>query len=54
MPLPAQDGDSLCTLKGVRLGLTEPNLLSVGYAFLSQFTTIWDPQAHRKYLCTPQ
>lgn len=37
------------------LGYTqEPNLLTVGYAFLSQFTTIWDSEAHKMYLCAPQ
>ena len=79
VPLGAQDGDSLCTLRqvdfghGVKvdlhamyvqtlrnkpvdkaLGITEPNLLSVGYAFLSQFTTIWDVQNNKMYLCSPR
>lgn len=36
------------------LAYTEPNLLTVGYAFLSQFTTIWDAEAHKMYLCSPQ
>jgi hypothetical protein len=37
------------------LGYTqEPNLLTVGYAFLSQFTTIWDSEAHKMYVCAPQ
>jgi hypothetical protein len=29
----------------------EPNLLTVGYAFLSQFTTVWDSEANKMYLC---
>lgn len=37
------------------LGYTqEPNLLTVGYAFLSQFTTIWDAEANKMYLCAPK
>lgn len=36
------------------LAFTEPNLLTVGYAFLSQFTTIWDAEANKMYLCAPQ
>jgi hypothetical protein len=37
------------------LGYTqEPNLLTVGYAFLSQFTTIWDSEANKMYLCAPK
>lgn len=37
------------------LGYTEePNLLTVGYAFLSQFTTVWDADANKMYLCSPQ
>ncbi len=36
------------------LGFTDANLLTVGYAFLSQFTTIWDSEAHKMYLCAPQ
>ncbi|WP_208132147.1 MULTISPECIES: hypothetical protein [unclassified Hymenobacter] len=37
------------------LGYTEePNLLTVGYAFLSQFTTIWDSEANKMYLCAPR
>ena len=37
------------------LGYTEEaNLLTVGYAFLSQFTTIWDSEANKLYLCAPR
>ena len=36
------------------LAYTEPNLLTVGYAFLSQFTTIWDSEANKMYLCSPK
>lgn len=37
------------------LGLTdEPHELHLGYAFLSQFTTIWDAQAGKMYLCVPK
>jgi hypothetical protein len=37
------------------LGYTqEPNLLTVGYAFLSQFTTVWNSEANKMYLCAPK
>jgi len=37
------------------LGLTnEPHVMSLGYAFLSQFTTIWDSQAGKMYVCAPK
>ncbi len=37
------------------LGLTdEPHELHLGYAFLSQFTTIWDTQAGKLYVCAPR
>ena len=36
------------------LSITEPNFLSLGYAFFNQFTTIWDTQAHKMYLCQPR
>ncbi len=37
------------------LGLTdEPHELHLGYAFLSQFTTVWDAQAGKLYVCAPR